>query len=135
MSYVVEVLDFFNELGVTAKLTGVMYAPKLNGKLVSVAALTAREIVAKFKHNHAFVSVKYTVVAVIPTVGKLCAWRVALKVTNAANIATVMPLADSDRELWQARMGYVSNANMKMVTKTCKGDPDLGYDDEQNPGL
>ena len=55
--------------GVTAKLTDVMYVLTLNVKLVSVAALADRDIVVYFQPNHAVVSVKDSVVVVIPKVG------------------------------------------------------------------
>ena len=50
--------------GNTVRLTDVMYVPKLDGKLLSVSALSSRGVVIQFDQDHATISVKESVVDV-----------------------------------------------------------------------
>ena len=55
--------------GKAFRLTDVMYVPKLDGKLLSVSALTSHGVMVQFDQDHATISVKESVVAVITKVG------------------------------------------------------------------
>ena len=125
------------ENGNTVRLTNVMYVPKLEGKLLSVSALTSRGVVVQFEQDHATISVKGSVVAVITKVGRLFAWQVELgrAVTDTANSATVGSSAESLKDLWHSRLGHVSDAKLNMISKACYGVPKLNHKVEKASSL
>ena len=114
-----------------------MYVPKLEGKLLSVSALTSRGVVVQFEQDHATISVKGSVVAVITKVGRLFAWQVELgrAVTDTANSATVGSSAESLKDLWHSRLGHVSDAKLNMISKACNGVPNFNHKVEKASSL
>ncbi|TYZ56851.1 hypothetical protein PybrP1_010058, partial [[Pythium] brassicae (nom. inval.)] len=60
--------------GKSVTLTGVLFVPQLDSKLISVPALTARGVLVQFRRESAALVVGETVVASIPKVGKLFVW-------------------------------------------------------------
>ena len=104
-----------------------MYVPKLDGKLLSVSALTSRGVVVQFDQDHATISVKESVVAVITKVGRLFAWQVGRAVTDTVNSATIGLSADCSKDLWHSRLGHVSDAKLNMISKACNGVPNFNH--------
>ena len=72
-----------------------MYVRKLDGKLLSVSAITSRGVMVQFYQDHASISVKDSVVAVITKVGRLFAWQVGRSVLDTASSAMIDSSADS----------------------------------------
>ena len=75
---------FVLENGRTVMLKKVLHVPKLDKKLVSVPALTARGVLVQFKRNQAVITSNGITVAVINRVGKLFAWNVKRDVVSEA---------------------------------------------------
>lgn len=65
--------------GKLVKRTGVLFAPQLDSKFVSVPALTSRGALVQFQGDSATLVVGETVVATIPRIGKPFAWELSKK--------------------------------------------------------
>lgn len=126
---------FLLDSGSTVKLSNVLYVPRLDSKLVSVPALTARGVVVQFEHRRALITVNESVVATIPKVGKLFSWRVGRESTNVVNSAVATTSPSTARALWHARLGHVSDAKMRLATRACEGVPRFGDHDHEGSGI
>ncbi|TYZ61547.1 hypothetical protein PybrP1_003632 [[Pythium] brassicae (nom. inval.)] len=103
--------------GVSVTLTEVLFVPKLDRKLISISALTARGVVVEFLGDRASLILNEKVVATVLRVGKLFSWNVLRK------------SGEKEAHQWTARttiivmLGSVSQGKMELVAKACDGVP------------
>ena len=71
----------------------------------------------QFDQDHATISVKESVVAMIRKVGRLFAWQVGRSVMDTASSAMIDSSADSVKELWHSRLGHVSDAKLNIIAR------------------
>uniref|UniRef100_A0AAV1T9V0 Polyprotein n=1 Tax=Peronospora matthiolae TaxID=2874970 RepID=A0AAV1T9V0_9STRA len=105
----------------TVMLKKVLHVPKLDKKLVSVPALTARGVLVQSKRNQAVLTSNGITVAVINRVGKLFAWNVKQDVVLEAYKAESTTKEDDESGPWHARLGHVSTSKLNQVMKACDG--------------
>lgn len=110
--------------GSIVKLTGVLFVPQLDSKLVLVPALTAHGALVQFQRDRAVLVAGATDVASIPRIGKLFVRRVHLEVNqHVAQAATRENREESMGRLWHARLGHVSPSRMKIIATVSDGVP------------
>lgn len=111
--------------GKIVTLTGVLFVPQLDRKLVSISALMARNATVQFQNDRAVLAVKGETVAVIPRVGKLFTWCVSQQVKRDDVQAMTSEEEHPSNSVWHARLGHVSAAKMQLISKASVGVPSM----------
>jgi hypothetical protein len=104
--------------------------PQLDRKLVSISALTAKNVVVQFEGDHALLRSEGVIVAVNPRVGKLFPWVVkcARDAADDVNESASAALLDTGT-LMHARLGHVPLQKMELVMKATDGLPAVTKDE------
>ncbi|POM68875.1 LOW QUALITY PROTEIN: Integrase catalytic core protein [Phytophthora palmivora] len=100
--------------GKSIKLTNVLYVPQLDRNLLSISALTAKNV---FRKHHATLTQKSSIVAKIARMGKLFPWSVTRE--EACRVETSCD--EASKQPWHARLGHVAQSRMELITKACDG--------------
>ncbi|KAE9350619.1 hypothetical protein PF008_g6345 [Phytophthora fragariae] len=106
--------------GASITLIEVLHVPRLDRKLMSISALTAKNVVVQFQADHALLLSNGVLVSKIPRVGKLFPWSVVQEAEEEASQAETTS-GEANNYIWHARLGHVSPSKMNSIVKACEG--------------